>query len=117
MQIGDSHQRWNMIVGAAVFATISHLLPDCDLADGLLLGQRGIHSDLLQPRAYPHPPGTPFYVIVGRLFAMLPFHEKALGVNLMSALTGALASLFLYLITVRILVAVAGPAEDRGGSR
>jgi hypothetical protein len=52
----------------------------------------------------PHPPGTPFYVILGRLFAMLPFHEKALGVNMMSALSGALACLFLYLVTVRVLV-------------
>ena len=35
---------------------------------------------------------------------MLPFSERAFGINLMSALTGALASLFLYLITARILV-------------
>ena len=27
-------------------------------------------SDLLQ---VPHPPGTPFFLILGRLFAMLPF--------------------------------------------
>ncbi len=52
----------------------------------------------------PHPPGTPFYVIVGRLFSMIPFVKPALGVNLMSAVSGALAALFLYLITVDLLV-------------
>ncbi|MCK4546050.1 MAG: DUF2723 domain-containing protein [Candidatus Eisenbacteria sp.] len=51
----------------------------------------------------PHPPGTPLYVLVGRLFSMLPFPEAALGVNWFSALTGALAVLFLYLSLVRIV--------------
>jgi len=51
----------------------------------------------------PHPPGTPLYVIVGRLFSLLPFTEAALGVNWFSALGGALAVLFLYLTLVRIV--------------
>lgn len=59
----------------------------------------------------PHPPGTPFYVIIGRLFSMLPFKEAALGVNLMSALSGALAALFLYLITVELLLMWRGIPE------
>ncbi|MGQ9811747.1 MAG: protein O-mannosyl-transferase family, partial [bacterium] len=52
----------------------------------------------------PHPPGTPFYVLVGRLFSMIPFVRPALGVNLMSAVSGGLAAFFLYLITVDLLV-------------
>jgi tetratricopeptide (TPR) repeat protein len=59
----------------------------------------------------PHPPGTPFYVILGRLFAMFPGVESALMVNFMSALTGALACMLLYLITVKILVLWRGKPE------
>ncbi len=51
----------------------------------------------------PHPPGTPLYVLVGRLFSLLPFSEAAVGVNGFSALTGAMAVLFLYLSLVRIV--------------
>jgi tetratricopeptide (TPR) repeat protein len=51
----------------------------------------------------PHPPGTPLYVLIGRLFAMLPFGTVAYRVNWLSALSSALAVLFTYLLTVRYL--------------
>lgn len=59
----------------------------------------------------PHPPGTPLYIVVGRLFSMLPFDEAALGVNLLSALSGALAALFLHLTVVRIVRGWGQPGE------
>jgi tetratricopeptide (TPR) repeat protein len=108
----DSHSRWNMIVGAAVFVVVL----SCYLvviSPTVSFWDSGEFIATSYSLGVPHPPGTPFYVIVGRLFAMLPFHEKALGVNLMSALTGALASLFLYLITVRILVLWRGLPRSR----
>jgi hypothetical protein len=51
----------------------------------------------------PHPPGTPLYVLIGRLFAMLPFATPAVLVNFLSAFSAALAVLFTYLITVRLV--------------
>jgi len=51
----------------------------------------------------PHPPGTPLYVLVGRLFSLLPFCDAAVGVNGFSALMGTLAVLFLYLSMVRVV--------------
>src|SRR6185436_7140175 len=51
----------------------------------------------------PHPPGTPLYVLIGRLFAMLPFGTVAYRVNWLSALSSALAVMFTYLLTVRYL--------------
>src|SRR5262249_38479547 len=51
----------------------------------------------------PHPPGTPPYVLIGRPFALLPFGTVAYRVNWLSALASALAVLFTFLLTVRVL--------------
>ncbi len=52
----------------------------------------------------PHPPGSPLYLLIGRLFTMLPFSSDiAYQVNIISALTSALAVMFLYLIVVKLL--------------
>ncbi len=103
MLADEVHWRWNRIVAGLVFVvvlagyaiTISPTVSFWDagefIATSYILG-------------VPHPPGTPFYVLVGRVFSMLPLAGPALGINLMSAITGALATLFLYLITVKILV-------------
>ncbi|MCA9755984.1 MAG: DUF2723 domain-containing protein [Candidatus Eisenbacteria bacterium] len=49
----------------------------------------------------PHPPGTPLYVIIGRVFAMLPlFDMVATRVNYLSAFASSLAAVFTYLVTV-----------------
>ena len=52
----------------------------------------------------PHSPGTPLYVLVGRVFTLLPLPLSIAGkVNFLSALTGALGVLFVYLLAVRVL--------------
>ncbi|MCX5800920.1 MAG: DUF2723 domain-containing protein [Candidatus Eisenbacteria bacterium] len=50
----------------------------------------------------PHPPGTPLYVLLGRIFTLLPFANVATRVNFFSALSSALAVLFTFLVTVRL---------------
>jgi len=50
----------------------------------------------------PHAPGTPLYVLIGRVFSLLPLGNVAERVNWISALSSALSLLFLYLITVKI---------------
>ncbi|MBN2572523.1 MAG: DUF2723 domain-containing protein [Ignavibacteriales bacterium] len=58
-------------------------------------------SHLLQ---VPHPPGTPFFLLFGRLFAMLPVAENiAFRVNLISVFSSAFTILFLYLIIIRLI--------------
>ena len=53
----------------------------------------------------PHPPGAPLYLLLGRLFTFLPFGEDpAFPMNLMSVITSALAAMFVYLITVRLIL-------------
>lgn len=57
----------------------------------------------------PHPPGTPLYVIIGRLFSMVPLATIAVRVNWLSALSSALAVLFTFLVTVRFIRYTQGP--------
>lgn len=51
----------------------------------------------------PHPPGAPFYTLLGRIFSMLPFGEIAFRVNLLSATAGIATVVLIYLCTVRLL--------------
>lgn len=52
----------------------------------------------------PHPPGSPLYVILGRLFSILPIaDDPAMRVNLLSSVSSAGAAMFGYLIVVRLL--------------
>jgi hypothetical protein len=51
-----------------------------------------------------HPPGAPFYSLVGRIFSMaIPLPYVALSINMISVLASALTVLFLYWVTVRLL--------------
>ncbi|MBD3374409.1 DUF2723 domain-containing protein [candidate division KSB1 bacterium] len=52
----------------------------------------------------PHPPGAPFYLLLGRIFTMLPLAaDIGLRVNIISALSSALTVMLTYLITVRLI--------------
>ncbi len=52
----------------------------------------------------PHPPGTPFYVLIGRLFTLLPLGvSTAVKVNLMSAVFGAASVGIVYAIVHRLI--------------
>ncbi len=52
----------------------------------------------------PHPPGGPFWLLVGRIFSMIPFaNDIGFRINIVSVLSGALTVLLLYLIVIRIV--------------
>ena len=52
----------------------------------------------------PHPPGSPLYLLLGRVASMLPISEDiAFRVNLLSPLVSAFSVLFLYLIIVQFI--------------
>ncbi|MEE9169294.1 MAG: DUF2723 domain-containing protein [bacterium] len=50
-----------------------------------------------------HPPGAPLYLVLGRIFTMLPVGNVAFSVNLLSVISSALTVMFLYLIIVRFI--------------
>ncbi|MFQ5676455.1 MAG: DUF2723 domain-containing protein, partial [bacterium] len=54
----------------------------------------------------PHPPGAPLYILVGRIFTMIPdwlISDIGLRVNIISVLTSAFSVMFAYLIIIRLL--------------
>ena len=53
----------------------------------------------------PHPPGNPFFVLIGRVFAVLPIAPTvAMRINLLAALSSAVSAAMWFLITERVLV-------------
>ena len=98
-----NERRLNAIVGGAVtlvvFLTYLRTLApttsfwDCGefIASSYILGA-------------PHPPGAPLYLLIGRVFTMIPFAaDIGFRVNLISAIVSALTVLFAYLIIVRLV--------------
>ncbi len=52
----------------------------------------------------PHPPGTPLFVIIGRLFTLIPFVEDiSYRINYLSVISSAFTAMFSYLLTVRLV--------------
>ena len=52
----------------------------------------------------PHPPGTPLYILIGRLFGILPLAaDAAARVNALSVVSSTFTAFFAYLTAVRIL--------------
>jgi tetratricopeptide (TPR) repeat protein len=52
----------------------------------------------------PHPPGTPLYIMLGRLFTLIPIgREIAFRVNLIPVLFGAVSCGLIYLLVVKLI--------------
>ncbi len=52
----------------------------------------------------PHPPGTPFFLMVGRILTMIPFAQSiGFRMNMISVFSTAFSVLFLYLIAVKVI--------------
>ena len=53
----------------------------------------------------PHPPGNPFFVLIGRFFAILPIASTvAVRINILAAVASAVSAGMWFLITERVLV-------------
>ncbi|MEJ7813381.1 MAG: DUF2723 domain-containing protein [Gemmatimonadaceae bacterium] len=54
----------------------------------------------------PHPPGNPLFVLIGRVFSLLPIPgaSVAVRINILAAVTSAASAGFWFLITERVLV-------------
>ncbi len=84
-----------VIAAAAYFSTVQ---PTASFWD---CGEFIASSYLLQ---VPHPPGTPFFILLGRVFSMIPFADNiGLRVNAISVLSSAFTVMFLYLIAVKLI--------------
>jgi hypothetical protein len=53
----------------------------------------------------PHPPGNPMFVLIGRVFSLLPIAPTvAMRINLLAAISSAIAAGMWFLVTERVLV-------------
>lgn len=60
-----------------------------------------------------HPPGSPFFALVGRVFSMfVPAEYVALSINMISVLASAFTIMLLYLIIVRLIEEWRGEADS-----
>lgn len=64
----------------------------------------------------PHPPGAPLFLMIGKLFHLLPFGDPGWRVNLVSVVTSAITVWLLYLITVRVIRSVFSEELSEGGN-
>ena len=61
----------------------------------------------------PHPPGAPFYLLLGNIFGSLPlFDDIGARINFISPIASALSVMFLYLIIVYLIEEYRGKTKD-----
>jgi hypothetical protein len=89
------HERTNRIIGWSLgaFALIIYLMTT---APNVTFWDNGEFIAVGYILGVGHPPGSPVYTLITRLFSLLPFPNVARAVNFESILAGALAISFLY---------------------
>ncbi len=103
-----TNSRLRKIIGLIVFAIalftyFSTVQPSVSFWD---CGEFISSSYLLQ---VPHPPGTPLFLLLGRVMTLIPFvGNLGLRVNTISVVTSSFAILLLYLVSIRVIEAFAG---------
>ena len=97
------HKRLNKLVAALVFL-ISAVTYIKTLSDTVVFWDVGEFLASAYYLQVPHPPGAPLFLLIGKLFGMLPlYHDPAPRVHIISALASALSAMFLYLSIVKIV--------------
>ncbi|HEY2065039.1 MAG TPA: DUF2723 domain-containing protein [Gemmatimonadaceae bacterium] len=88
------------IVSAAIF--VLYLVT---LAPSTAMWDTSEYITAAQVLGLPHPPGNPLFVLIGRVFAILPIASSvAVRVNVLAALCSAVSAGMWFLITERVLV-------------
>ena len=107
--INSRNNRLNRIIAGIIFL-VSFLVYYDTMAPTVSFWDCGEFIATSHTLGVPHPPGSPLFLIIGRVFSMIPFSpDIAFRVNLISVFVSALAVMLLYLIIVKII------AHWRGG--
>ena len=107
--INSRNNRLNRIIAGIVFL-VSFLVYYDTMAPTVSFWDCGEFIATAHTLGVPHPPGSPLFLIIGRIFSMIPFSpDIAFRVNLISVLVSALAVMLLYLVIVKVI------AHWRGG--
>ena len=98
-----NHKRLHRLVAASVFG-YALVLYGSTVARTTSLWDAGEFIASAYGLQVMHPPGSPVYMLLGRLFSMfMPAGQVALAVNLVSVLAAALTILLTYLIIVELI--------------
>ena len=90
---------------AAVVSALVFVLYVITLAPSTAMWDTSEYIAAAYTMGIPHPPGNPFFVILGRVFAVLPIAPNvAMRINILAALCSAGAAGMWFLITERVLV-------------
>jgi hypothetical protein len=90
---------------AAIAATCVFLLYLITLSPSTAMWDTSEYLAAAYTLGLPHPPGNPFFVLLGRVFAVLPIAPNvAMRVNILAALCSAVSAGMWFLITERVLV-------------
>ena len=91
-------------VAAGIAALLVFILYLLTLAPSVAMWDTGEYMAAVKVLGIPHPPGNPFFVLLGHAFASLPIPVSyAARINIMAALCSALSAGFWFLITERIV--------------
>ncbi|PLX23258.1 MAG: hypothetical protein C0600_15205 [Ignavibacteria bacterium] len=94
---------WHRVTAAAVFlfSTIVFLMT---VAPTISFWDAGEFITAAVTMGVPHPPGAPFFQLIGRMLSLIPFSDDlGFRVNLMSTFSSSLTVLFVYLVSMRLL--------------
>jgi len=90
---------------AAVAAALVFVLYLMTLAPSTAMWDTSEYIAAAYTLGLPHPPGNPFFVLLGRVFAILPIAPNvAMRINILAAICSAAAAGMWFLITERVLV-------------
>src|SRR3954471_19891721 len=91
-------------LAAGIAALLVFILYLLTLAPSVAMWDTGEYMAAVKVLGIPHPPGNPFFVLLGHAFASLPIPVSyAARINIMAALCSALSAGFWFLITERIV--------------
>ncbi|HEV7595949.1 MAG TPA: DUF2723 domain-containing protein [Gemmatimonadaceae bacterium] len=91
-------------IPAAIAAALVFVLYLLTLAPSVAMWDTGEYMAATKVLGLPHPPGNPFFMLLGHAFATLPLPVSyGARINIMAALASALSAGFWFLITERIV--------------
>jgi hypothetical protein len=92
-------------LAAAIASGLTFLLYLVTLAPETAMWDTSEYIAAAYTLGLPHPPGNPFFVLIGRVFTILPIAPTiAMRVNLLAAISSAVSAGMWFLITERVLV-------------
>ena len=110
--IHTNYTRLNQILAGVIFL-ISFIVYFDTMAPTVSYWDCGEFIAVSHTLGVPHPPGSPFFLLLGRVASMVPISDDiAFRVNILSPISSALAVMFLYLIIVQIVLHWRGKLES-----